>query len=258
MLTVGDFYKAMDDIAPFNITGDWDNVGLLIGSCSDSVSKVLLALDATKAVIEEAVEIGADLIITHHAVIFDPLHTIPTDSNPYRLISNNIGLIAAHTNLDMTPGGVNTVFAEIIGVNASVVISPSEIYPEEYGYASMGTLSEPTTAKELAKKLKIELNAPGVRYLSTTKPIETVAYCGGSGKSFLEAAIAAGADAYVTGELDHNHLLRAQDENMALILAGHFHTETIVMEPLKAMLKERIPTAEIIVSSRCTDGIKFI
>lgn len=258
--TVADFYNAMDAIAPFNIVGDWDNVGVLVGAPSDSVSKVLLALDATYEVIKEAIELEADLIITHHPLIFDPLSSLSSQSLVYKLAKHGIALLAAHTNLDMTQGGVNDQLAKCLGVENSAVISPSEVFPAQYGYASMGELSAPMPAREFVKHVKAVLDAPGVMFSTTEREVKKVAYCGGSGGKFLPDAILAGADAYVTGEIDHHLILEAHRASITLVIAGHFHTETIIMEPLREMLLEKLPEFEhnIIVSKRCTDNIEFM
>lgn len=258
MLTVRDLYHAMDEIAPFHITGDWDNVGLLVGSPSDPATKVMLALDATQAVIDEAIEQSVDLIITHHALIFEPLYRLRSDDLVYQLVENGIGLVAAHTNLDMAPGGVNDVLAQMMQLENRRNIGPSEKYPEEYFYGGIGELPEPVMAEAFAQTLKVLFDAPGIRYIPRDEPILTVAYCGGSGGGPFFDAISAGADAYVTGELDHHLLLEAKRAGIALFLGGHFHTETVVLPSLKKRLQEKLPQAKILLSARCTDAVKFI
>ena len=131
MATIGEIYQAIDTFAPFDTQMDFDNSGLLIGASSDPVTGVLVALDVTSAVVEEAREKGCNLIVSHHPVIFHPLKRIASDDMVYKLIANSIGVISAHTNFDVAPFGVNTALADAMGVQNPRPLKP---YRPEHVY----------------------------------------------------------------------------------------------------------------------------
>lgn len=162
MSTVFDLYSAIDQFAPFSLSMDFDNTGILVGDRHQLVSKVLLALDCTMDVVNYAKEIGAQLIITHHPVIFHPIKRVNEDSVVYHLIHSQIAVISAHTNLDIAEGGVNDVLAQAIGLQN---ISGLELLdPAAQSYLGrVGTLSNPISASEFAALVKESLHARSVK-----------------------------------------------------------------------------------------------
>lgn len=361
-MRVSEFYDAMDAIAPFSTAESWDNVGLLVGNRAQEVSRVLLALDMTEAVLDEAKAMGAELVITHHPILFSPLKTLDSHSLIGKTLAAGIAVISAHTNLDLAQGGVNDALAQrlkLTGVRpfvqeqsrpytkvavfvpaadalavcdamtaagagtlgnyagcsfmvrgegrflplegadpaigtvgapetvdevrlemicppdklAAVLSAMRAAHPYEepafdvlHNYAlthslslgRVGELEMPMQAEELARFTKAQLGTEGVRYTGCSRAIETVAVCGGAGGDLLGQAKAMGAQALVTGEVKHHQLLEADALDIALIDAGHFATETVAMVPLRAMLLERLPDADIRISACCTDGARYV
>ena len=214
MSTVTHIYDAIDRLAPFWLTMDFDNTGILVGDRNREVSCALLALDCTPAVVEQARQLGAQLIITHHPVIFHPLKRVNEDAVVYQLIRSDIAVISAHTNLDIAQGGVNDALASAIGLRDC---------------RGLELLNEQTAAP---------------------RAIHTVALCSGSGADCLDAAISAGADALLTSEVKQHEYLAATAAGISIFDAGHFDTEDIVIEPLRDYLAKEIPDVHFFTTHR--------
>ena len=233
-MTVQEIFTFLHNRAPFDTAEGWDNPGMLVGDPHRAVGTVLVALDATAGAVDTAAAVGADLIVTHHPVIFAPLKRLAADSIPYRLAAAGISLIAAHTNLDKADGGVNDTLAARLGL-ADVTVAADE-------YTRIGTLAEAMSARDFAAHVAAVLDTP-VRY-NGDKTVRTVAVCGGSGGDFM-LRMTDGADAYVTGEVRHHEWLAAADR-INVIEAGHYATEVPVVDTLCAWLEEAYPELTVI------------
>ena len=240
MTTIRAIEEYCKTLAPYELADDWDNVGLLVGSADAQVGRTLLALDITPAVVEEAHEKDAGLIVSHHPVIFDPLRTLAPGTAPYLLAKYDIAALCLHTNLDRAEQGVNTALARALG------LKNTRFYPEEY--LLVGEPEEPMTADDFAAFVKARLSAPSVRY--TPGKVTCAAVSSGGGGEGVELCAKYGCDAFVTGEMKHHLYNYAVDHGIAAFDAGHFSTENVVIEPLRAILAERFPEAEFIVSER--------
>lgn len=229
-MTVQTIYEYIDSRAPFATAEDWDNPGLLVGSGAQPVHGVVVALDATPGALQTAKAVGADLIVTHHPVIFAPLRRLEQDSMPYQLASAGISLIAAHTNLDKAPGGVNDTLAARLGLTA-VTVAPD-------GMCRIGTLPTPMDSAALASHTAQVLEA-AVRVCGN-RQISTVALCGGGGGEFIPE-LAGQADAFITGEVKHHQWLDAAQTDMTVIEAGHYATEVPVVDTLCSWLSAAFP-----------------
>lgn len=238
-MTVSDILSAMDTIAPFRFSMDFDNTGLLIGDSEQTVHSVLLALDCTDSVLDTAIKTGSELILTHHPVIFHGLKQIPAHSIVWKAIRNNISVISAHTNLDIAKGGVNDCLANKLGLTQLSGLSPLPTEPEE-SLGRVGFLPTPCSASALAQQVKAVLGS-AVRFCDGGKPVQRVAVCGGAGDSELEQVLACGADAFVTGEVAQHIFVEAAHQGLTLIEAGHYHTEAVVLQPLCQRLTEQFP-----------------
>ena len=232
MATVADILTFLETLAPRYTKEDWDNVGLLCGRRDRPVRKILVALDPFRNVIDEAIAEHADLIVTHHPLIFrSPLMAVNEDSETGRcvltLIEHGIAAINAHTNLDMAPGGVNDVLATTLGLENIGIINPVE----NYGLLRCGTVTEQPLEAFLAS-VKEKLHCEGLRYVTGGKPVRKVAVGGGSCADFMHDALAAGCDTFVTSDIKYNQFRTAFELGLNLIDAGHFHTETPVMPVL--------------------------
>lgn len=250
MSTVFDLYSAIDQFAPFSLSMDFDNTGILVGDRHQPVSKVLLALDCTIDVVNYAKEIGAQLIITHHPVIFHPIKRVNEDSVVYHLIRSQIAVISAHTNLDIAEGGVNDVLAQAIGLQN---ISGLELLdPAAQSYLGrIGTLSNPISASKFAALVKESLHARSVKFADAGNKIQKVALCSGSGADCLASALAAGADALLTSEVKQHEYLNAAAAGISIFDAGHFDTEDIVIETLKEKLAGIFPDITFCTTHTC-------
>lgn len=230
-------------LAPFETAEEWDNVGLLVGSENTEINRVLLALDITPAVINEAHELDAELIISHHPVIFQPLRALSTDSAEYLLAKYGIAALCLHTNLDRAESGVNSALGEALGLQNAV------LYPEHF--LIVGETDREYTAAEYAAVIKEKLNAPSVRFTDGT--VHKVAVSSGGGGEGVELCSAYGCNAFVTGELKHHQYLYAVDHGISAFDAGHFSTEDVVIRPLCNILSENFNDAVFMISSasRC-------
>lgn len=231
MPTVSEIYSFIDSFAPFSTAMDFDNSGLLIGSFENKVKGCLLALDITNEVVDRVLEQNANLIITHHPVIFNPLKSVSFGGIIYRLVKNDINVISAHTNLDLSEIGVNSALSKKLGLTDAVPFANRD------SLGKIGKLPFPMTATELAHYVKEKLNAP-VSYIGGDKEIKTVAVIGGSGKGYLDEAFSS-ADAFITGEVSHDVYVEARNKGFTLITAGHYVSEAVVLPELQKMLGER-------------------
>lgn len=249
MSTVTHIYDAIDRLAPFWLTMDFDNTGILVGDRNREVSCALLALDCTPAVVEQAKQLGAQLIVTHHPVIFHPLKRVNEDAVVYLLIRSDIAVISAHTNLDIAQGGVNDALASAIGLRDCRGL---ELLNEQTGawLGRIGTLPEPLSPEAFAAHVKSCLNAASVKFSAAPRVIRTVALCSGSGADCLDAAISAGADALLTSEVKQHEYLAAAAAGISIFDAGHFDTEDIVIEPLRDYLAKEIPDVHFFTTHR--------
>ena len=233
----------LDSFAPFGSAEGFDNCGLILGSPETDHQKILLALDVTPDVLTEAKEKGATLIVTHHPVIFNPLKSLSSDTMVYRLISEGIDVISAHTNLDKAEGGVNDTLIGLLGFSK---LRPLE---ESHGCAALCSVPDGlSSAKDIAGQVIRSLGLNGVRLYDAGKPVQQVAVCCGGGGSFLDAAVSEGAQLFLTGDLRHNHVISAAEKGISLIDAGHFETEDIVLPVLAKRFAGEFPGCEFTVA----------
>lgn len=218
-MTVQDIYCLLDAVAPFETQEDFDNSGLLVGSRKQEVTGILFALDVTERVIDEALEHGANLIVTHHPLMFSPIQRVTDDTYEgrliRRLIRENLSLIASHTCLDKAPGGVNDALAECCAL----------LEVEGEGFVRVGRLPEPMSARELSEYLSAALD-DAVRLMGDpNRMVSRLGLCSGAGSGEWEEAAALGADGFISGEVKHHHALAMADAGIACFECGHFATE---------------------------------
>ncbi len=261
MTTVSDVLSYLNTVAPPYMKESWDNVGLNCGRLSRPVTKILVALDPFAAVCREAHEIGADLLVTHHALIWKPgFVTDETEwgRNALYLIENGIAHINAHTNLDLAPGGVNDVLAKTLGLEDTGVLSPVGTDPSGAPYGLIRTGTKPETSLDaFLSRVREALGCPGLRYVNSGKSVHFVAVGGGSCGSELRAVAAAGCDTFVTSDLRYNQFWDAQDLGLNFIDAGHFYTENPVCAVLAEKLRAAFPEITVELSKIHADCMKF-
>ncbi len=250
MVRIKDIIAFVETFAPLESAMEFDNVGLLVGNENAEIKKSVVALDITDEVIDEAVQCGAELIISHHPVIFEPLKRVDTDSVVYKLIKNNLSALCLHTNLDLSPVfGVNTCLAEAVGVKGEFV---------EGECLFIGELEKAVSNRDFALNVKKALGCRGVRYTFGDKTVKRAAICSGSGGDLAPLAAALGADALLTGEIKHNQIISANHCGIAVVDAGHFRTEDVVIAPLCNKLGKGFKDIDFIRSASCTDGVEYL
>ncbi len=254
MPTVKDIYSAIDSLAPFNTALEFDNAGLLVDRFGDEVKTVAVCLDITADRVNEAKNIGAELIVSHHPVIFSPLKKLDTASPVYALASINIAAICAHTNLDAASGGVNDALADALGLTDTEPLSDGDDrYPP---MARMGFVPE-MTADEFALYVKTKLNLGGVKFVPSKGTVKRVAVCGGAGEDFIFSAMANRCDALVTGESKHHINLIAKQNGFGFYACGHFATEQVVKARLAEYIKTEFPQLNVVVLDE-SDPAKYL
>jgi len=228
------FCETMDSIAPKDLALSFDNVGLLIGPDHDEIKKVLVALDLTVPVAQEAIGGGYDLVLTHHPIFWDPIKSISPDANEtaaaYLLIRHGIGHFAAHTNLDACVGGVNDVLADILSLKD---VRP--LPPENLG--RVGSLERPMPFSAFAALCESLMDTKGRFVGDPDRTIGTVAVIGGSGGGDVAFVHDAACDAFVTGEMKHSQALLAEHLGLCCCVMGHYETEFPVLKPLISRLQ---------------------
>ena len=262
MATVKDILTYIETLAPRYMKEDWDNVGLLCGSAGAEVTKILVALDPFEGVCREAAQWGAELIVTHHPLIFHGPKAITDETALGRAIMalcrSGISAINAHTNLDCAPGGVNDVLAETLGLENISVINPGGVDESgrEWGLLHQGEVPEQPLTGFLST-VKERLRCEGLRYVDGGKPVRKVAVGGGSCGSGLLDAVRAGCDTFVTADIKYNQFWDAKDLGLNLIDAGHFATENPVVPVLAAKIAAAFPEIEVKISETHADCMKF-
>ena len=252
MTTAKDILSYLETVAPEALKMEWDNVGLLCGREDKEVRTVLIALDPFPHVCREAVEMGADLLLTHHPLIFTPLTEVTDTSAVGRslmiLIANDISAVNAHTNLDCAAGGVNDTLAEILGLTEVSVIGSENLLRAGQFESALPTFLD---------QVKEKLGCGGLRYVDGGRPVCKVAVGGGSCASALGEVAAAGCDTFVTADVKYNQFWDAKELGINLIDAGHFCTENPVIPVLAAKLQTQFPDIAVKISQTHGDCMKY-
>ncbi|MDR0840246.1 MAG: Nif3-like dinuclear metal center hexameric protein [Christensenellaceae bacterium] len=233
-MKVSDFVALQEAIAPPGLALSFDNPGLLLGTQKRDIRKVLVALDCSVATAREAIDWEADLMLVHHPVFFEGVkHILPEDpatAAPYLLLRHGIALYAAHTNMDAAQGGVNDCLAGALGLYDTALLPPENL-------GRIGSIA-PTTLGAFAAKVQSALHTTVRVGGAFDKPVTRVSVLGGAGGEDIYAAHAAGADAFVTGEIKHHLALAAGVLGLGIIEAGHYETERVVLQPWITRLQQ--------------------
>lgn len=260
-ITVGEIYDEIDRISPFCTQESWDNSGLLIGDRKNEVTKILTALDITNEVIDEAIAKKADLIVSHHPIIFRPLKNLSAKDPAARLIANGISAICVHTPLDIAVNGINDMIADKLSREFKFKDLRMPIIPLKNGINAgdgrICELDEEITADEMVSRLSKIFGCRCIRYVSSSEPIRKLAICSGSGGSFLDDVEMSGCNAYITGDIKHDVWISAKQKNISLFDCGHYYTEKLSAEYMALFLKTAAPNAEVSVSEADTDIVSY-
>ena len=265
MASVREIYQYLDGLAPFSLQLDFDNAGFLVGRGDQPVHKILVSLDITEEVAAEAAEVGAQLIVSHHPVIFFPAKSV-TDADPVgrtllTLTEKHIAAICAHTNLDAVAGGVNDALAQRLGLAQVEQLKQDGVDASgrPYGIGRVGnTQGVPMYAPAYAAFVKEALGANGVRFVDARRPVRRVAVGGGACADMLRDALAMGCDTFVTADVKYNGFLDAKALGVNLIDAGHYPTEQVVVPVLAKWLAQGFPKVEIVTTARHKEVFSYL
>lgn len=254
MNTVKEIFDKLCEFAPLELQTSYDNAGFLIGHAAAPVNTVLLSLDVTSEVIEEAEMLGAGLIISHHPVIWDDMKCVTDDTvekeKVLRLIEGKIAVISMHTNLDIAEGGVNDVLI-------SLLCAENRGPFEEERCGRMGVLEGSLTMPAFLALCKEKLQTNGLRFYDAGRPVRNIAVMGGSGGSSLIDAYRSGCDTYLTADVKYSIFLLARELGMNLIDGDHFCTENPVIASLAERLRNAFPETRFLISSRHCQTARF-
>ena len=262
MNTVADILEFVETLAPRYMKMDWDNVGLLCGSKKTPVTKILVALDPFESVCREAAQWGAELIVTHHPLIFQPVKAVTDETEVGRCIqllcAKGISAINAHTNLDCAPGGVNFRLAQQLDLTGIQVIDPmgNDEQGRPWGLLRMGW-TEVQPLERFLSMVKKRLGCEGLRYVDAGNPVCKVAVGGGACGSELMDAVKAGCDTFVTADVKYNGFFDAKALGINLIDAGHFQTENPVVPMLAEKIAQAFPEIQVMISESHHDCTKY-
>ena len=239
---VRDVMEVIEGFAPLSIQEKWDNSGLCIGSPDSRVSSILLGLDCTPELVDEAVECGADMIVTHHPLIFSGLKKISPDdkvgSAVIKAISNGISIYAAHTNADKVLSGVSGAMASRMGLENVEILDEDG---DGTGLGVVGNLPEPMSAEEVIAMVKSKFSLKAMRTSRPlTEKISRVAVCGGSGGSLIGAAVRSGAQLYVSGDISYHNFFT--EDGFMIMDIGHYESEIEIVDILFSLLRKNFPT----------------
>lgn len=239
MIKLQDIYDFLDRRFPFDTSLDFDNTGILIGDKNAQVKKAVIALDCNKEVLKKAEALSADLIITHHPVIFNSIKSVTAQSVVFGCVKSGIGVISCHTNLDIADGGVSDELCKKIGLKN---IKPFTAFD---GFTLREGETDSLSPKSFAKLLSQKLDT-SVRYVPGKADLKRILVCSGSGGDYLSEAIKENFDALLTADVKHNVFIDAQNAEISLFDAGHYATENVILEPLKNLLGENFKDVEFI------------
>lgn len=265
MATVREIYQYLDGLAPFSLQMDFDNAGFLVGRGDRTVDKVLVSLDITEEVVAEAAQLGCQLIVSHHPVIFFPAKSV-TDATPdgrilLSLVEHNIAAVCAHTNLDAVCGGVNDALARKLGLTNIEQLKQDGVDSSgrPYGIGRVGnTAGVPMYAPAFAAFVKETLGANGVRFVDARRPVRRVAVGGGACADMLKDALALGCDTFVTADVKYNGFLDAKALGVNLIDAGHYPTEQVVVPVLAKWLADGFAKVEVLTTQTHKEVFSYL
>lgn len=258
---INEIYAYLNEVYPFNTQEKWDNSGLIVDNCGMTCQGVILTLDITNRVVAEADCKRAELIISHHPVIFDPIKRLSFRSPVYSLAERNIAAICMHTNLDKSADGTNGVILRKLSEHFEFEHEP-EIFEDcgnGTGFGFVCDLKDEVETPDFANVLKEIFGCPTIRCNKNGRyRIKRFAFCSGSGGSMLRDAVERGCDGYITGDIKHDVWVDAEQYCLNLFDCGHFHTENLVLEQLRYVLEKKFPQLDVEISERSTAPCEYI
>ena len=253
--------NALEQFAPLPLQEDFDNAGLQVGLTETEVSGALLCLDVNEKIVDEAVALGCNLIVAHHPLIFHKLARITDDNYVQRsvmkAIENKITVVAMHTNMDNAFGGVNFKIADKMGLTNVRFFNQKTVQGIECGSGLVGDFEEPQAADDFIIMIKRTFDVECVMCNQLLRrEIKRVAICGGAGAFLLDDAIAAGADAFVTGEM-HYHEYFGHEQDIQIAVIGHYQSEQFTNEIFKSIIEGKCPKVKCYLTQTNTNPIVY-
>ena len=253
MSTLIEIFSFLDQLAPVKSQMNFDNSGFLVGHNKKTIHRTLLSLDVTSDVVREAIELGSDLIISHHPIIFKPIKSLtdtePNSSNLLSLVENGISVISMHTNLDIADDGVNDALVQTFDYQSNEDIAD--------GLGRICQLQNPISLQRFLCECKSKLQVNGIRYVEGSQFVSKIAFLGGAGSEFIRTVCDKKCDTYVTSDIKYHDFILARELHLNLIDADHYCTENPVINRLKLKLSLQFPDVEFTVSEVHKQVIKF-
>ena len=254
--------SALEQFAPLPLQESWDNAGLQLGLTEAEFSGALLCLDVTPAIIDEAVVLGCNLVVSHHPLLFRGLKQVADANDVQRTvrqaIKHDICVVSMHTNMDNAPGGVNWMMAERLGLTEVDFFARKTVGGTDCGSGVTGRLPHPTDARTFVELVK---NTFGVACAHCNellqRPVQRVALCGGAGDFLLDEAIALGADAFITGEM-HYHQYFGHEQEIQICVIGHYESEQYTSEVFRRIIEKDCPGVRCCIAETKTNPILYI
>ena len=257
VMNIREIIDALERFAPLPLQDDYDNSGLQVGTTETEVSGVLLCLDVTRQVVDEAIRNGCNMIVSHHPLLFRPLRKL-TDDNIGSIVMDavraGITIYASHTNLDNVSKGVNMRIADILGLTD---VKPLDEQPDGNGAGIIGSFKEPLTEQQLLALIKNKFGVACIRHNAELgRRISRMAVCGGAGAFLTDKAVEQGADAFMTGEIGY-HRFFGYDGVIKLIETGHFESEQFTVDLIADILKKSFPALKVVKTANKTNPINY-
>ena len=261
-MKIKEVLSALERFAPLPLQESWDNAGLQVGLTETEVSGALLCLDVNEKIIDEAIQKGCNLVVSHHPLLFRGLKTISDLTDVQRTVmkavQKGICVISMHTNMDNAKGGVNYKMAEKLGLRDVQFLAPKMVNGVESGSGVIGGLPEAQAADDFVLVVK---KAFGVECAMCNellrRPVRKVALCGGAGDFLLDDALKAGADAFITGEM-HYHQYFGYEQQIQICVIGHYQSEQYTAEIFRDIIEKECPGVKTIIAETCTNPILYL
>lgn len=240
---------ALEEMAPLGAAEECDNPGLLLGRTEREVARVYVALDATREVAERAIETGAELLLTHHPVIFRGIKALNDESGQGEkllcFLRADLSVYSSHTNFDSCPGGMGDLVCRRLGLGKLFVLEESHFPQQGFGIGFVAELPEEKSCRELAALVKERFGLPFVQFYDAGRRIRRIACCPGSGRGQFAAVLRSHADVFLSGDMGHHEGLDYLEEGISLIDAGHYGLEQLFVPYMAGFLRERFPGLEL-------------
>lgn len=259
-MIVQNIVSVLEEVASLSYQEDYDNAGLIVGNRKDAVSKVLISLDVTSEVVQEAIDCGADLIVSHHPFVFRAMKKFNNSNDVEKCLKmamkHDIAIYASHTNMDSVISGVNGKICEKLGLSNCGILVPTE--NNLVGNGMIGEYSEPKNAQDFLDNVKKTFNCGVIRHTKiVSETIRKVAVCGGSGSFLIQDAVNAGADVFITSDVKYHDFFQAENK---IILAdiGHYESEQFTKELFCELLKKNFYNFAFQISKVNTNPINYL